>query len=150
MRVPVVIALLAGVSIAGCSAGSGITTGTVPGANTGRIVASPVATGAGQAPIGAVEGGVMGADIGRSLNDSDRAVALKAEYEALEYGRSGHSMQWRSNTDDVNGTIRVGGIYQVNSLDCREYTHDIAIGGRTRVVKGTACRRPDGVWRVIR
>jgi surface antigen len=37
----------------------------------------------------------------------------------------------------------------VNRLDCREYTHNVWIGGRLRVVKGTACREPDGVWRIV-
>ena len=47
------------------------------------------------------------------------------------------------------GEIVVGATYEVNRLDCREYTHNIFVGGRLRVVQGTACRQPDGAWRIV-
>jgi surface antigen len=132
--------------LAACSQ---VTTGAIPGANPGTVVGSPVASGAGETLIGPVEGGLMGADVGRSLNDADRAIALKAEYEALEYGRAGQPTIWQGNAGTNRGEIKVGSTYQVNRLDCREYTHNVWIGGRLRVVKGTACREPDGVWRIV-
>ncbi len=76
-------------------------------------------------------------------------VALKAEYEALEYGRGGQPTEWRSPSGQVSGKVEVGGVTRVNRLDCRDYTHNISIGGRMRVVQGTACRQPDGVWRIV-
>ena len=135
--------------LAGCSGKPDVSTGAIPGANAGKVVGSPLAAGAGEAPVGAVEGGLMGADVGRSLDDADRATALKAEYEALEYGRAGQPTVWQSSSGNNHGQISVGASYQVNRLDCREYTHDVWIGGRLRVVKGTACREPDGVWRIV-
>jgi surface antigen len=90
----------------------------------------------------------MGADVGRSLTEEDREVALKAEYEALEYGRAGQSTNWEG-PEGNRGHIVVGPMYEVNRLGCREYTHRVSIGGRPRVVRGTACRQPDGVWRVL-
>jgi hypothetical protein len=32
---------------------------------------------------------------------------------------------------------------------CREYDTEIAIEGRRQAMRGTACRQPDGRWRVI-
>ncbi len=135
--------------LAGCGEKPDIQTGAIPGANPGTVVGSPIAVGAGEAPVGPVEGGLMGAEVGRSLDDADRATALKAEYEALEYGRVGNPTVWQSKSGDNHGQITVGSSYQVNRLDCREYTHNVWIGGRLRVVKGTACREPDGVWRIV-
>ena len=135
--------------LAACSGKPEVTTGAIPGANAGTLIGSPVASGAGETPIGPVEGGLMGAEVGRSLDDPDRAVALKAEYEALEYGRAGQPTVWQGRSGNNHGEIKVGSTYQVNRLDCREYTHNIWIGGRLRVVKGTACREPDGVWRIV-
>jgi surface antigen len=43
----------------------------------------------------------------------------------------------------------VGPSYEVNRLDCREFTHTVYIGGRARVARGTACRQPDATWRII-
>lgn len=148
MRFSVVVAVAGALSVSAC-ANSGIVTGTVPGANTGRVIGSPVEAGAGEPTIGPVEGGLMGAEVGRSLADADRPLALKAEYEALEYGQPGQTTDWRSRNGEVHGSVSVGGVAQVNRLDCRQYVHNIWIGGRLRVVRGTACRRPDGVWRIV-
>lgn len=135
--------------LAACSGHTNPTTGTIPGANPGIVKDSPVGSGAGEAPIGPVEGGLMGADVGRSLTEGDRAIALKAEYEALEYGRAGRPTIWQNPSGGTHGEVTVGTSYQVNRLDCREYTHNVWIGGRLRVVKGTACREPGGVWRIV-
>jgi surface antigen len=143
------VILVAALALAACSGKPEVTTGAIPGANPGTVVGSPIAVGAGEAPVGPVEGGLMGAEVGRSLDDKDRAIALKAEYEALEYGRAGQPTVWQSRASDNHGQITVGSSYQVNRLDCREYTHNVWIGGRPRVVKGTACREPDGVWRIV-
>jgi surface antigen len=148
MRSALVIAAAA-LLLAGCAGQSGnVQTGAIPGANPGVVLNSPVSAGAGEAPVGAVEGGLLGAEVGRSLNEDERAAALKAEYEALEYGRSGQPTGWRVPKGSY-GEVNVGSSYQVNRLDCREYTHNIWIGGRLRVVRGTACRQPDGVWRIV-
>ena len=142
-----IVAAIAASVLAGCAGHSDVETGAIPGANPGIVLNSPVGAGAGEPPIGAVEGALAGADIGRSLSERDREEALKAEYEALEYARAGQSTHWQRG--DNRGEIKVGAIYQVNRLDCREYTHNVYIGGRLRVVRGTACRQPDGVWRVV-
>lgn len=148
MRIAVVAAA-AGALLAGCSGSGQVTTGAIPGANPGKVIGSPVASGDAEATVGVVEGGLTGAPVGKSLSPGDRALALKAEYEALEYGRAGQSTDWKSPTGEVSGSVHVGSTYQVNRLDCREYAHNISIGGRVRVVKGTACRQPDGVWRIV-
>jgi surface antigen len=142
----IAVSVLGALALAGC-ASSGNTTGTIPGANPGVVLNSPVATGSGEPELGPVEGGLMGADVGRSLDDRSRAAALKAEYEALEYGRAGQPTHWQSGEN--RGEVVVGATYEVNRLDCREYTHNVFIGGRLRVVKGTACRQPDGAWRIV-
>jgi len=148
MRLSVFVAVAGAVFLGAC-ANSGVVTGTIPGANTGRVIGSPVDVGAGEPTIGPIEGGLMGAEVGRSLADADRPIALKAEYEALEYGQPGRPTEWTSRAGEVHGSVEVGAVTQVNRLDCRQYTHNIWIGGRLRVVRGTACRRPDGVWRVV-
>jgi surface antigen len=149
MSRPFVAVLLGALGLAGCVASNSITTGAAPGANPGVVIDSPVATGSGEPSVGALEGALESADVGLSLTQADREMALKAEYEALEYGRPGQPTRWRNRRSGNSGEIGVGSTYQVNRLDCREYTHTISIGGRTRVVHGAACRQPDGVWRVL-
>jgi surface antigen len=33
---------------------------------------------------------------------------------------------------------------------CREYVTDAVIGGQREQVTGTACRQPDGSWKIVR
>ena len=101
------------------------------------------------APVGPVAGELLDAPIWRSLTEEDRALALKTEYEALEYARARTYSNWRNPESGNRGRISVGPTTQVNKLDCREFTNEIVIGGRPRVHRGTACRRPDAVWRVL-
>jgi len=93
--------------------------------------------------------GSLGAEIGRSLDQADRQMALQAEYQALEYGRAGLPVEWRGSASGNYGEILVGPSYEVNRLDCREFTHTVYIGGRARVARGVACRQPDATWRIV-
>jgi surface antigen len=39
--------------------------------------------------------------------------------------------------------------YESAEGPCREYSLDAEIGGKTEQVYGTACRQPDGSWRIV-
>lgn len=147
MLKPVVVALVSTLLLAGCASRAGDS--GIAGANPGIVVGSQVGSGSGEPPVGAVEGALLGADVGRSLTERDREIASKAEYEALEYGLPGRPTAWHGGRSGNYGEISVGSTYQVNRLDCREYTHRVFIGGRPRIARGTACRQPDGVWRIV-
>ncbi|HWT31010.1 MAG TPA: hypothetical protein VN240_08300 [Propylenella sp.] len=149
MRKSVVAVLIAGLTLAACAADPGEPVGSATGA-TGAVVGSQFAPG--QVPasaIGPLAGGLIGAEIGRSLDDADRQRALEAEYQVLEFGRAGQSVEWRSASSGNYGEVVVGPSYEVNLLDCRKFTHTVYIGGRARVARGTACRQPDATWRII-
>lgn len=149
MRNSVVVMVLAGLALGACASDPSETAASASGA-TGAVVGSEL--GAGQVPastIGPLAGGLIGAEIGRSLDEADRQTAVEAEYQALEYGRAGQSLEWRSPAGGNYGEIVVGPSYEVNLLDCREFTHTVYIGGRARVARGTACRQPDATWRII-
>ena len=122
---------------------------TAPGANSGVVAGSELQSGGPAPELGPLEGTLLGADVGRSLGEDDRKRALQAEYEALEYGRPGTPVTWSGRRSTNYGEIVVGSTYEVNRLECREFTHTIYIGGRARVAKGTACRQPDSTWRVL-
>ena len=97
-----------------------------------------------------VSGGLLEADAGQALDERDRQIAAQAEYRALEYGRAGQPVSWRGESAAGNyGEIAVGPGYEVNRLDCREYTHTVYVGGRAQVSRGTACREPSGNWRAV-
>jgi surface antigen len=144
-----VIAVVGALLLSACQSAVSGGTGTA-GANTGIVVGSQAAVGAGLPPVAPMEGILLGAELGRSLDASDREMAVRAEYEALEYARAGTPATWTNPSTGNSGSIIAGGVTEVNKLDCRDYTHTASIGGRTRVARGVACRQPGGTWRMTK
>lgn len=132
MRGAVIAALTGAILVAGC---------TSFGSRDATKVAST--------PTGVVTGGLLGTRVSSVISEADRQTASEAEYRALEYGRAGQPVQWRSRSGDTHGEVSVGPGYEVNRLDCREYTHTVYVGGRAQVDRGTACREPSGTWRMV-
>lgn len=125
-------AVLAGCSVVGTGGAS-------------RAVAYGPATSA--AIVSALNGGLVGTAFGSGLNESDREVALQAEYRALEHTQAGKAVDW--NGTGVEGSVTAGQPYRVGSQDCRQYTQTISSGGQNRSARGTACRNPDGSWTLL-
>jgi surface antigen len=97
----------------------------------------------------AVRGGVADAGLDRALEGEDLDLARAAQYRALEYGRTGRPVAWRNESSGRSGEVVAGPGATVNALDCRDYSHTVRADGRRRTVRGTACRQPDGTWRVV-
>lgn len=126
--------------------------GTVAGALAGGAIGSQIGSGSGQViatAVGAVAGGLIGMEVGRALDARDRRLAMEAEYRALENAQAGRPVSWRNETSGHYGEVVVGPGYQVNALDCRDYTHTVYIDGQPQVARGTACREADGTWRIV-
>lgn len=127
-------------------------TGTVVGAVAGGILGNQVGKGTGKAlatAAGAFIGGVVGHSIGSSLDEQDRILAQRAEYAALERGKSGVAETWRNPDNGRYGEIVPSRPYRRGVNDCRDYTHTVYIDGRPQAMRGTACRNPDGTWRNV-
>lgn len=82
------------------------------------------------------------------LNTSERNEAASAQYYALQFGRPGAPRQWQG-TSGASGKVSVGPYVRVNQLDCREFSHEVIVGGTTYPKRGTACREADGGWAVF-
>lgn len=125
-------------------------TGAGVGAVAGGLFGSTFGRGRGRlaaTAVGAVIGGIVGSEIGRSLDRRDRELAQEAEYDALERGGSGRTRVWRNEDNGHYGEIVPSRPYRRDGYDCRDYTHTIYVDGRPEVLRGTACRNPDGTWR---
>lgn len=122
--------------------------GTVLGAVVGGVLGSQIGHGGGRAAAtiaGTIVGGMVGGNIGRSMDDTDR---LKAAH-ALETSRTGVPSRWRNPDSGHDYTVTPTRTVETAQGPCREYTVDGVIGGRSEKVYGTACRQPDGSWRVV-
>lgn len=142
--------------LSGCAAGTGPKegAGTLIGAGTGALLGSHVGSGKGRlvaVAIGTLAGAMIGQDIGRSLDKADQiAMQQNAQY-ALEHAPTNTSTPWRNPDTGNSGQITPIETYQTSSGEyCREYQQTVWIGGQEQQAYGTACRQPDGTWKIIR
>lgn len=140
MRIQIAL-VAAAVALSGCSTvglGGGRTGSSGSGAATGPAAPETI--------IAAMDGGLIGGSIGSGLSESDRRIALQAEYRALEYSPAGKAVDWQGSGGAPKGSVAAAQPYRVGSQDCRQYTQTVTIGGQNRAARGTACRNSDGSW----
>ena len=126
--------------------------GTLIGAAAGGLLGSKFGSGKGKllgTAIGVLAGAWMGGEIGKSLDAADKAAMHRSSQHAMEKAKTGSRTKW-SNPDSGNrGSITPTKTYQTASGQyCREYQQTVTVGGRTQEAYGTACRQPDGTWRI--
>lgn len=127
---------------AGTLIGGGL--GALAGSQIGHGDTRLIATGA-----GTLIGAFIGNSAGRSLDRADKLYAARAEFQALEYAPSGNQVAWQNPDSGHSGYVTPQRTYQAPSGEyCREYSHNVTIGGRIERVYGTACRDPYGDWYV--
>jgi surface antigen len=122
--------------------------GMVIGGVLGGVLGSQVGRGEGRTVatiVGTLIGAAVGGAVGRSMAESDR---LKAAH-SLETVRTGVPSTWRNPDTGNQYTFTPTRTYDAAQGPCREYVVDAIIGGKREKVYGTACRQPDGSWRVV-
>jgi surface antigen len=140
----------------GCATSMGPkeTGGTVVGGVGGAIIGSQVGGGTGQlvgVAIGTLAGALIGQEVGRSLDKADRVAMENSTHQALEYNQSHHSSTWRNPDNGHSGTTTPTRTYkEPDGRYCREYTQTVLIEGEQHKAYGTACRRPDGNWEIVK
>lgn len=122
--------------------------GTLIGAVAGGVLGSTIGSGSGQAAaifVGAILGAIAGREIGRGLDIQDE---MRAQ-QALEKSRTGDTTSWVD--PDSGGTVSITPTrtYPKGGTHCREYTSEVIVGGKREQAYGTACRQPDGTWKIV-
>ena len=95
---------------------------------------------------GAVIGAVVGGAIGKSMDDADQACAA----QALEYANFKQSVRWQNKARGSWYTMTPIGLVPADGKghECRRYSMLTEGGGQKQTTQGTACRQPDGSWRL--
>ncbi len=126
--------------------------GTIAGAALGGLAGSQIGSGTGQlAAVGAgvLLGALLGNEIGKSLDRADQLAMQRTTQRTLEFQPSGTVSTWQNPDSGNYGTITPKPGYQTSSGQyCREFQQSITVGGQTQDAFGTACRQPDGTWKV--
>ena len=136
-------------SLAGCQNMSKQDVGTMTGAVAGGLLGSQFGKGGGQIlaiGAGTVAGALIGGSIGKSMDDTDR---LKMS-STLENNPPGQPAYWKnSRTGTTYTVVPTKNITIEGNPYCREYRSTAVIAGKEQQVYGTACRQPDGTWKIM-
>lgn len=134
--------------VGGCAEMNNEGVGTLSGGVIGGLLGSQFGSGSGKvaaAAGGALIGAFLGGQIGKSMDKVDQMQMQRA----LETAPTGRPVTW-SNPDTGNRyTVQPTRTYYRERLPCREYTTKAWIDGRTQLIRGSACRQPDGSWHVV-
>ncbi len=129
------------------------TVGAVLGGAGGGLIGSKIGGGKGQlaaTAIGTIAGALLGYQIGKSMDDVDRLKSSQATQKALETAPTGTPTTWQNPDTGNSGQITPTKTYTDSAgQNCREYQHEVTIGGKPETVIGTACRQADGTWRIV-
>jgi surface antigen len=141
--------------LAGCAGGPGYGhkqgIGTLGGAALGGLVGAQFGSGHGKiaaATAGVLIGAMVGGGIGGSLDEADRTQIAQANYRAAQ-APVGQSITWSNPHSGNYGSVTpLGDVPPAGGVSCREFSQTVVIGGRSEESYGTACRQPDGSWRI--
>ncbi len=149
------LAAIMAVGLAGCGAG-GIdkqTGGAVLGGIGGGVIGSQIGKGKGKTVAtiaGTVLGTLVGGAIGKQLDERDRLLMAQKTQDSLERAPSGQTSEWRNPDTGASGTITPKPAYQTSAGQyCREFQQTVTVGGKSEQAYGTACRQPDGSWKIV-
>jgi surface antigen len=147
----VVILMLGVVAATGCATienNPKAAIGGFGGAAFGGLIAA-AAGGGGAAIAGAVIGGaLLGAFAGNMLDQRDKRLAAETQQRALETAPTGKPVAWTNPDTGHSGSVTPVRTYQSGGAYCREFQNNVTIGGKDEKAYGTACRQPDGSWKV--
>jgi len=136
-------------SLSACN-GKGEGFGTLIGGILGGVIGSEVSDGnTGGVMLGAAIGAAMGNSIGSELDEADRTRQQYAFQQAMEYNQTGATSNWYNPDSGNSGSYAPQPAYQEESGGyCREFTQSVQIANESQEMYGTACRQPDGTWKI--
>jgi surface antigen len=143
------ICIFTSLSLLGCSNMNKQDVGTLSGGVAGGLLGSQFGGGTGKLlaiGAGTLAGALIGGSVGKSMDDTDR---LKTQ-RALETQPVGQPAYWQNAKTGTQYTVTPTKNVTVNgNRYCREYRTTAVVAGKDQQIYGTACRQPDGSWKVV-
>jgi surface antigen len=127
---------------------------TTGGAALGAAGGGLIGAAAGGSPAaiigGVLIGGLLGGAIGNALDQRDKQLLYQNQQAALESQRTGQTSTWKNPDTGHYGSVTPVKTYENESGQyCREFQEKVTIDGKTNQAYGTACRQPDGSWKIV-
>ena len=144
-----VCVITASMILSACSNVTNQDVGTVAGGVAGGLLGSQFGKGTGQLVaigVGTLAGAYLGGAVGKSMDASDKQKMTST----LENNPQGKPAYWQNSNTGTQYTVTPTKNITVNGNPyCREYQSTAMINGKKQEVYGTACRQPDGSWKII-
>lgn len=99
---------------------------------------------AGGTLTGSLAGAAPGSVAARAMDDGDRRRAASA----LETLANGESSAWRNRETGDSFVFTPTSSVERRGERCRDFRLEVVAGGRPDSIGGSACRQPDGSWRI--
>lgn len=145
----VLVALVALTSCTTISDNPKTAIGGLGGATVGGLIAAAAGGGGAGIAAGVIGGALLGGLVGNYLDDRDKKMAADSAHKALESAPSGQTVAWNNPDSGHSGTVTPVRTYQSGGSYCREYQQTVTISGKPEQSYGTACRQPDGSWKIV-
>lgn len=124
--------------------------GGLGGAVVGGLLGSTIGGGSGRtlATIGgALAGGLVGNSLATQLSCQDQHYVGNSTERSLD---SGKPVSWHNPDTGTYGDVKPVRSYNTEQGQyCREFQQTIYIDGERKQGYGTACRQPDGSWKIV-
>lgn len=122
--------------------------GGLLGGIAGGIAGAQIGAGSGRVAAiigGTILGAALGSYVGGYMDRMDQQLVNKT----LETQPTGQTSQWRNPDTGHRFEVTPVNTYQKESGQyCREFRTQVEVGSETKEAYGTACRMPDGTWKV--
>jgi surface antigen len=152
LAIPALASALTLTSCADNGQGGNEVGGTLIGAGIGGLIGSQFGHGGGAlaaTAAGTLLGAYIGNSIGRQMDAEDRRRMREAEMRAYTSPLN-QPITWNNPNNGNSGyitPIRDG--HSQSGAYCREFQSEVVVGGEKQNAHGTACREPDGSWRIV-
>ncbi|AWN16859.1 RT0821/Lpp0805 family surface protein [Salinisphaera sp. LB1] len=134
--------------IGGCANWKNSDTGTLLGGAAGGALGSQIGSGTGTTiatVVGTLAGAALGNKVGQHFDQKDR----RQFGTALESNQTGKTTSWNDPNSNESYSVTPTRTYKQGNQPCRDFTMNATINGQPKKVTGTACRQPNGTWKVV-
>jgi surface antigen len=130
----------------------GTIAGAAGGAAAGRAIGGDGTGGYVGLILGAIVGGYLGGEAGKWMDNRDRQRQAETTNRALETGQAGQGFSWTNPDSGNRGTVTPQQTFRNSTgQTCRDFTSSATSAqGQSAQGAGTACKQPDGTWRIVR
>ncbi len=123
--------------------------GTILGGVAGGLIGNQFGRGSGR-DAATISGALLGALIGNNMGSEMARQDRDCMAQAFEYARPGTQVAWNDPDSGDSYSVLPTRDFKQDGAYCREYKAHIRVGDELKDAYGTACRQPDGQWKIVK